>query len=271
MPDKTGAMPSEVTTLLAVMAVITMTFGNVMGLLQRNIKRMLAYSSIAHSGYMIVGLLAGASLIGAAGTETANAGGHAGVLFYLVAYGLGNLAVFGVLAMLERKGEEATTIDDVSGLSQKHPKMAAVLLISMLSLIGLPPMVGFVGKIYLFKPAVDDYLWLVVVAVINSAISAVYSLRVVSACFFGEPAQDVELIRDKPRKWAAGIAAVASIGVGLTAGWLVEAAGKAVTPPTTSTSDSASAPEQQPAPTQPQAAVRANNSDAQFIAKNQAK
>ena len=221
-----GKLPEAVVVLLWVMAAVTMTYGNVMGLLQFSVKRMLAYSSIAHSGYMLVGLLAGSTL-----TNEALANGHAGILFYLVAYGLGNLAAFAVLATLEARGEEAATFDDLSGLSKRNTILAAIMLISMLSLVGLPPMVGFLGKIYLFGPAVNDYTLLVVIAVLNSAISAVYYLRVVSVCYFGEPAPDTTISENPPRRTAAMIAALASLVIGLTGGWLVDAAKDATVQP----------------------------------------
>jgi NADH-quinone oxidoreductase subunit N len=223
-----GELPGVVTLALSIMAAVTMTYGNVLGLLQTNVKRMLGYSSIAHSGYMIVGLLAVTD-----GTGGALGNGAAGILFYLIAYGLGNLGAFAVLGCLEKKGDEAQTVDDMAGLSRRSPVLAAILLISMLSLIGLPPMVGFIGKIYLFGPAVKNHLWLVVLAVINSAISAVYYLRVTAACYFGEPAggaEGSEVSDNPPRRAAALFAAIAAIVVGLTAGWLVDAARDAVQP-----------------------------------------
>ena len=220
-----GELPLPITLLLSIMAAVTMTYGNVMGMLQTNVKRMLGYSSIAHSGYMLIGLLA-ATTTGGSALEN----GTAGILFYLVAYGLGNLGAFAVLASIEKKGEEAQTVSDLSGLSTRSPILAAIMLISMLSLVGLPPMVGFVGKIYLFSPAVNDHLWLVVLAVINSAISGAYYLRVTAACYFGEVARDAtagEIATNPPRRAAALIAAVAAIAIGLTAGWLVDAAQRA--------------------------------------------
>jgi len=226
-----GELPAVITLLISIMAAVTMTYGNVMGLLQTNVKRMLGYSSIAHSGYMLVGLLAATNLNGDTLTN-----GAAAVLFYLVAYGLGNLGAFAVIGCLERNGDEAQTIDDLSGLSRRNPVLAGILLICMLSLIGLPPMVGFIGKIYLFSPAVHEHLWLVILAVINSAISAVYYLRVTAACYFGEPPATggpegaSEIVDNPPRRAAALIAAIGAIAIGLGANWLVDAARDATIP-----------------------------------------
>jgi NADH-quinone oxidoreductase subunit N len=187
-------LPVTVQAVLWVMAAMTMTLGNILGLMQTNVKRILAYSSVAHSGYMIVGLLGiSAGLGGPASTN-----GAAGVMFYLVAYALGNLAAFSVLACLERNGDEATELSDLAGLSRRRPGLAALMLIANLSLIGLPPMVGFAGKVYLFSAAVNaGFTGLVVIAVINSAISAVYYLKIVNSCFFAEAQDSSVEVSDK--------------------------------------------------------------------------
>ncbi len=252
------ALPPAVTYLLWIMAAVTMTYGNVMGLMQTNVKRMLAYSSIAHSGYMLVGLLAGR---GTASGDMAMANGHAGVLFYLVAYGMGNLGAFAVLTCLQARGEEAQNVEDLSGLSRRNPILAAVLLVSMLSLVGLPPMVGFVGKIYLFGPAVHEYTLLVVIAVLNSAISAVYYLRVVSAAYFSEPAKDTQMADTFERRMAAAISAFAAIAIGLGAGILVDFA-KSATAPTTQSRALIAPPPPVPAPVATPTATPAGTSAA---------
>lgn len=182
-----GFQPVAITDLLIVMAVLTMTIGNVLGILQRqNVKRVLAYSSIAHSGYMLVGLV---PLM----TADSLGDGVAAVLFYLVVYAAGTIAAFAVLGTLQSRGEEVQTFEDLGGLVKRRPLQAWIMLIAMLSLIGLPPLAGFVGKLFLFWNAFNaSYTWLVVVALINSAISTAYYLRIGAACFFGEPATDVE-------------------------------------------------------------------------------
>ena len=156
--------------LLCLMAVLTLTVGNVLGLLQHSVKRVLAYSSIAHSGYMLVALLAGRTLDG---NSDAIGNGFAAVLFYLVAYGLSTLGAFAVLGCLEnREGVEADRFEDISGLARRSPILAAIMLVSVLSLLGLPPMVGFVGKIYLFGSTMTRssehsvFVWLVVIAAV---------------------------------------------------------------------------------------------------------
>jgi len=186
----TSPLPDTVQAVLWVMAALTMTLGNILGLMQTNVKRILAYSSVAHSGYMLVGLLGiSAGLGGAASTN-----GAGSVMFYLVAYALGNLAAFSVLACLERNGDEATELSDLAGLSKRKPLLAGVMLIANLSLVGLPPLVGFAGKVYMFSAAVNaGFICLVVLAVINSAISAVYYLRIINSCYFAESDQTVKI------------------------------------------------------------------------------
>ncbi len=223
-------LPEPVMWLLWIIAALTMTYGNVMGLLQSSVKRVLAFSSIAHSGYMLVGLLAGVAF--AAEGKPALASGVAGVMFYLVAYGVGNLGSFAVLAMLERKGEEADQFDDIRGLARRRPALAAVMVLSVFSLIGLPPLVGFLGKIALFAPAISKgeqaMVILVVVALINSAISAVYYLRIAAACFFGDADEAVYTRRLPARRIGAILAGAGVIALSFIGGRLIDAAGKAV-------------------------------------------
>ncbi len=228
-------LPPALFWLIWIMAAATMTIGNVLGVLQNNIKRLLAYSSVAHSGYMLVPLIAGA-----VPTSGEPGGGGAAVLFYLVAYGLATLGAFAVLGCLQQRGEEAQTFSDISGLARRHPMLGAVLLLSVLSLIGLPPMVGFVGKVYLFKTAYDGTggataaIVLVVIAVINSAISAVYYLRIAAASFFGDGREAAQPIAAPARLTGAAIAAVVALILGLSASHLVDAAraaGYAARPP----------------------------------------
>ncbi len=236
---KTGDPAVEALTwTLWIIAALTMTVGNVLGLLQNSVKRMLAYSSIAHSGYMVVALVAFAGPTGE-GTESM-ASAFGAVLFYLVAYGLGNLGAFAVLACLQRRGEDAQTFDDLAGLVKRAPGLAAIMLISVLSLIGLPPTVGFLGKVYMSSAAIDaGCVGLVVIALLNSAISAVYYLRLASVCFFREPTGDVTPTPDAARRSGAAIAAAAAVALGVVGGPLVTISGdvaaeRAVAPRSTS-------------------------------------
>ena len=228
-------LPTEVFWLLWIMAALTMTVGNVLGLLQTNVKRVLAYSSIAHTGYILVGVLVGPG----APDEQSIGKGLAAVLFYLVAYGLATVGSFAVLGCLRRDGDEAQEYDDIAGLSSREPILAAVMLISVLSLIGLPPMVGLLGKIYQFGSAIShssshpEFIWLVIIGVLNSAISAAYYLRIIAACYFGkrEDGRLVEIDHQPLRTMGAVIAAFFALVLGMTGGWLIEAARDAALPP----------------------------------------
>jgi len=158
-------------------ALLTMFVGNLGALVQSNIKRMLAYSSIAHAGYILVAF--------AAQTEI----GIAAVLFYLVAYALMKLGAFALVSHISA-GEANQSIDDYAGLHARQPVLAACLTVFMLSLIGIPLTAGFMGKFYLFTAAVDAQLiWLVIFGVINSVLSAGYYLRVVKVMYMDEPGQ----------------------------------------------------------------------------------
>lgn len=164
------------TMLVWGMAALTMTLGNVVALAQQNLKRMLAYSSIAHVGYMLVGVVAGGAL------------GNGSVLFYLLAYTFTTAGAFGAILLLERAGQEAVRIEDFGGLATRHPLLAVALSIFLLSLIGIPPTAGFVGKFYLFGAAVKSgYVWLAVIGVLNSAAAAYYYLRLIVYMYMREP------------------------------------------------------------------------------------
>jgi NADH-quinone oxidoreductase subunit N len=161
---------------LAVLALVTMIVGNLGALAQSNLKRMLAYSSVAHAGYLLTALVAAPALAGEA------------VLFYLVAYAAVNLGGFGALAALARDGREPLSLSDVAGLAGRRPALAAALTVFLISLTGVPVSAGFVGKFYLFSAAVSGGWWtLAVVGVLMSVVSAYYYLRVVVAMYMREP------------------------------------------------------------------------------------
>ena len=185
--------------LLWAIAVLTLSAGNVIAIAQNNLKRMLAYSSIAHVGYMLVGLVAG------------GAPGAGAVLFYLLAYTFTTAGAFGAILLLERSDGEAVEVGDYAGLGRRHPVLAATLGLFLLSLIGIPPLAGFVGKFYLFGSAVRaGYLWLTVFGVLNSAIAAYYYLRVIVYMYMHEPDGDVQLVPS----FAGGVAlAIAVVGI----------------------------------------------------------
>jgi NADH-quinone oxidoreductase subunit N len=198
-----SGLPQPVLTMLWMVAVLTMTLGNIGALLQRSVKRMLAYSSIAHSGYMLIGIIAGPGL------------GVNAVLFYLFVYGLMNTGAFAVLAGLERQGQEIEATDDLAGLRQRHPAMAWSMALCAGSLLGFPPLLGFIGKLYLFIAGVEaGQIWLVVIAGINSAISAAYYLFLVGLPILAAPSARSETVERSPTVWprvAALLAALAMV------------------------------------------------------------
>ena len=158
-----------------VLAVLTMTLGNVMALKQENIKRMLAYSSIAHAGYILVAFAVG----GNSAVSTA--------MFYLVAYTLFNTGAFAILIMLESRAGSTAEFSELAGLSKAHPYLSSVLALFMFALSGFPPTVGFFGKFYIFSAAVKSgFIWLAVIGVMNSFVSVYYYLRVIKVSFFDQ-------------------------------------------------------------------------------------
>ncbi len=168
---------------LAVMAVLSMTIGNVAAIVQNNVKRMLAYSSIAHAGYILVGFVGA----GAATTVEKRETAIAAVAFYMLAYAVTTMGAFAVVMLLAQKGDRRTDFDDYNGIGFKSPLLAFSLSLFMLSFLGLPLTAGFMGKIEVFKPAAEaGYYLLVIFAVINSAISAYYYLRLIVVMFFRE-------------------------------------------------------------------------------------
>ncbi|MFC2007928.1 NADH-quinone oxidoreductase subunit N [Chloroflexota bacterium] len=168
--------------IFAVLAVASMTVGNVVAISQSNIKRMLGYSSVAQAGYLMVGL----ATLGY--SPAADILGQSGVLFFLASYALTNLGAFIAIIAISNK-LDSDRIDDYSGMIKRAPLLVLGLTLCLISLIGMPPAAGFMAKFYIFSAAIqNNLLWLVIIAVINSVISAFYYLRVVKVMWFGEPA-----------------------------------------------------------------------------------
>ena len=192
------------TAIISGLAVLTMAVGNIMALSQTNIKRMLAYSSIAHAGYALVGLAAG-------GPE-----GAASVMLYVCIYALMNMGAFGVVIMLRKTGERGEEIADFAGLGKTNRTAAFLMLIFMFSLTGIPPMAGFIGKFYIFKSAVQAGLvWLAVVGVLFSAVSAYFYLRIIMIMYMKEPKGSFELTTSPSLALALAISVTAVIVIGV--------------------------------------------------------
>jgi NADH-quinone oxidoreductase subunit N len=189
--------------LFAVLAVASMTVGNLLALGQSDIKRLLGYSTIAQAGYMLVGIAAVA-----ANTESGDPlAGPQGTMYYLAGYAFTNLAVFfAIIAISNRTG--SNQISSLNGLSKRSPLLAVLLTVGVISLLGIPPTVGFMSKAVVFSAAVNSgLLWLAVVGVINTVISAFYYLRIVRAIYFEEPENDSRITADFPVIFATGLAA----------------------------------------------------------------
>jgi len=184
-------LPGELMWLVWIVAAVTMTTGNVVALLQKNVKRMLAYSSIAHTGYMLIGLLVGP---GSAYGNDYMQNGVSATLFYIAVYGVMNLGVFALLTAFRSEDRDLETLDDLGGLATRAPAAALALAICVFSLMGFPPTAGFLGKLYIFSGAFSvpqqhafhgPMYVLAVIGVINAAIGAAYYLRIVSAAYMG--------------------------------------------------------------------------------------
>ena len=174
-------LQGEWSGVLILLAMLTMTVGNVIAIAQTNIKRMLAYSSIAHAGYVLIGLAA------------ANDDGISSAMLYLLIYCIMNIGAFGAVILAKTEDGESLMISDYAGLGTRKPLLAMFMSVMLLSLAGFPPTAGFVGKFYIFKAAVGaGHIWLVIIGAINTAISAFYYLRVVVTMCMREPEEELE-------------------------------------------------------------------------------
>jgi len=182
-----GGAASSLMTAISVAAVLTMFVGNLAALRQKSVKRLLAYSAIAHSGYLLVAIVAGDG---------------PGLVFYLIAYLFMNAGAFGVLATMSGQGMERTTLADFAGLGRRHPWLAASLAVFLLSLAGFPPTAGFLAKFYVFSAAVaKGHVLLVVAAVLASLISVGYYLKVIVAMYMQDVEVEISLEQNDPALW----------------------------------------------------------------------
>jgi NADH-quinone oxidoreductase subunit N len=194
----------EWANILIPIAILTMAVGNIVALSQTNIKRMLAYSSIAHAGYVLLGIIAGTSE------------GMASVLNYLLIYTFMNIGAFAIVILLRSEGFKGDDLSDYEGLAKTHPLASALMLVFMFSLTGIPPTAGFIGKFYVFMSAINaGHTWLVVIAVIFSAISAYFYLRIVMYMYMKEPKETVQLTTTPEINFALAITVAAVIIIGI--------------------------------------------------------
>ncbi|MEN8263259.1 MAG: NADH-quinone oxidoreductase subunit N [Nitrospirota bacterium] len=199
-----GSMQVEWGAVLIPMAVITMAVGSIIALAQTNIKRMLAYSSIAHAGYMLLGIIAGTQ---AGLTSTAN---------YLMIYTFMNIGAFGIVIMLRSEGFQGENLDDYKGLAKSHPLASALMLIFMFSLTGIPPTAGFIGKFYVFMELINaGYTYLAIIAVVFSAISAFFYLRIIMYMYMKDPEGEVVLTTSPSLSIALAVSAMMVLIIGV--------------------------------------------------------
>ncbi|MBN2707214.1 MAG: NADH-quinone oxidoreductase subunit N, partial [Deltaproteobacteria bacterium] len=178
-----GPLQVDWTAIMWLAALLTMTIGNLVAISQTNIKRMLAYSSIAHAGYLLIGFVVGSEIA------------RSGILFYLLAYAFANVGAFAVISAMGRQGEEYDELSDFSGVGFKHPFLGLMMSVFMFSMAGIPPAAGFMGKFFIFSEAIKaGYVWLAIFGVVNSVISLYYYLGVIVRMYFREPEREISII-----------------------------------------------------------------------------
>jgi len=181
-----GDLVADWQGMLVILAVASMAVGNIVAIAQQNIKRMLAYSTISHMGFVLLGFIA------------AGENGYSASMFYVIAYVLMTLGAFGIILLISREGFEADKISDFKGLNQRSPWLAFMMLLVMFSMAGIPPMIGFYAKLSVLQAALEaGYIWLVVVAVVLSLIGAFYYLRIIKFMYFDIP-EEVQPILFRP-------------------------------------------------------------------------
>jgi NADH-quinone oxidoreductase subunit N len=192
--------------MLAVLAVLSLAIGNLVAIVQTNLKRLLAYSTISHMGYLLVGLV------------SATPEGYAAAMFYAISYALMSAAAFGVILALARAGFECEEISDLRGLNQRSPWFAFLMLLAMFSLAGVPPLFGFFGKLLVLQAAINaGMLWLAIVAAVFAIIGLYYYLYVVKVMYFDKPDEGVEVRAqaDQPMRWVLSLNCLALLALGL--------------------------------------------------------
>jgi NADH-quinone oxidoreductase subunit N len=200
-----GPLDERWRLLVAALAVLSLVVGNVVALAQANLKRMLAYSTISHVGFLFLGLAA------------ADAAGYAAAMFYAISYAIMSTAAFGAVVVLASRGFEADRIDDFKGLNARSPWLAGMMLIAMMSLAGIPPFLGFWAKLAVLRAAIHgDMLWLAIVGIVFAVIGAFYYLRVCKVMYFDAPDGDVPALRrDRPLRIAFSVNALVLLVLGL--------------------------------------------------------
>ncbi len=214
-----GGMAGDWTLMLALIAALSLAVGNLFAIVQSNLKRMLAYSTISHMGFLFVGLANG-------GPE-----GFAAAMFYAITYALMTTVAFGMILLLARAGFEAEEIDDFKGLNQRNPWYAAMMALAMFSLAGVPPLFGFFAKLLVLRAAIDaGHLWLAIVAIVFAIVGLFYYLRVVKVMYFDDAAEatPLPLPSDRLFRWVLSVNGVALLVMGATWGPLFDWCNRAI-------------------------------------------
>ncbi len=211
--------------MITVLSILSMAVGNITAVVQTNLKRMLAYSTIGQMGFMLLGMLSG--VVNGDVSSAANA--YSSAMFYSIAYVLTTLGTFGVIMMLARAGFEAENIDDFKGLNQRSPWFAFVMLILMFSLTGIPPTIGFYAKLSVLQAVLSTgQVWLAVLAVLLSLIGAFYYLRVVKVMYFDDPVDTAQIVVSNDMRVTLGINGLAVLILGILPGPLMAVCATAI-------------------------------------------
>lgn len=210
LADGLGGLQADWQDLLIILAVLSMVIGNVVAIAQTNIKRMLAYSTIAHMGFLFLGIL------------TANDAGYGAAMFYTIAYAIMSLGGFGMIILLSRKGFEADSLDDFKGLNDRSPWFALMMLILMFSMAGVPPALGFYAKLAVLEAVVNaGFIWLAVVAVVFSIVGAFYYLRIIKLMYFDKAEDQAPLEASVDMRAVLSVNGLAVLFLGLFPGSLL--------------------------------------------------
>jgi NADH-quinone oxidoreductase subunit N len=203
LAEPLGGLVVDWQGMLSILAVLSLAIGNVIAIAQTNMKRMLAYSTISHVGFLLLGILSGTT------------GGYSASMFYAITYALTAIGGFGVIILLSRTGYEADSLDDFKGLNSRSPWFALMMLILMFSMAGVPPTVGFYAKLAVLQAVIDvDMLWLALVAVFFSIIGAFYYIRVIKLMYFDEPESDAPLVVNTDLQIAVSVNGLAVLALG---------------------------------------------------------
>jgi NADH-quinone oxidoreductase subunit N len=205
--------------IIILLSVLSMLLGNIAAIVQNNIKRMFAYSTIAHGGYMLLGICA------------ATPAGFSASMYYAIVYAVMSVGGFGLLTLLSRRGVEIDHIDDLRGLNARNPALALIMLIVLFSMAGIPPTVGFFAKLGVLKALVYapvNLIWLASLAIVLAVIGSYYYLRVVKVMYFDEPEEVIPVVMTPASKWSINIAGIAVLLLGILPSGLIDATWLAV-------------------------------------------